>query len=257
MLFLYNTLTRTKEVFQPINNKRVNFFVCGPTVYDFPHLGHAKTYTQFDLIARYLRYKGYEVFYLQNITDVDDKIIDRANKLAISWKELSTKFENIYKEDMKLLENSSVNEYARASDFMPQIINQIKTLLEKGYAYKTPDGIYYEVSKFNEYGKLSGRTELKEEDSISRIDESGFKRGWNDFCLWKAQKPNEPFWDPSIWLPRQGSLDRAPSTGLPRQGSLDRARDKSGQVGTSRDKSGQVGTSRDKSGQVGTSRGKF
>jgi cysteinyl-tRNA synthetase len=204
MLTFYNTLTKEKEIFKPLNGNKVSFFVCGPTVYDYPHLGHAKTYTQFDFIVKYLRYKGYNVYYLQNITDIDDKIIDRANQLGIDWKELSEKFENIYKEDMKSLGNDSINEYARATDHMPQIINQIKTLLDKGYAYKVDDGVYYEVSKFDEYGKLSGRLELKEEDSISRIDESSFKRGWNDFCLWKAQKPNEPFWESEIGPGRPG-----------------------------------------------------
>lgn len=204
MLQVHNTLTKQKDDFIPINGNKVNFFVCGPTVYDYPHLGHGKTYTQFDFIVRYLRYKGYEVFYLQNITDIDDKIIDRANKVGIDWKELSLQFETIYKEDMIALGNTSVNEYARATAYIPQIVQQIQTLMEKGFAYQTTDGIYYQVSEFTEYGKLSGRTELKEEDSVSRIDESSFKKGWNDFCLWKNPKPNEPFWETEIGPGRPG-----------------------------------------------------
>ncbi len=204
MLQVYNTLSKQKELFTPIYGNKINFFVCGPTVYDYPHLGHAKTYTQFDFIVRYLRYKGYEVFYLQNITDIDDKIIDRAKKLEMPWKDLSIKFEDIYKEDMTSLGNTSVNEYARATDYIPQIIQQIKNLYDKGYAYKVEDGIYYEVSKFNEYGKLSGRTELKQEDSVSRIDEGNAKKGWNDFCLWKAKKPDEPFWESDFGAGRPG-----------------------------------------------------
>ncbi len=194
-LELYNTLSKQKELFVPINGKKVNLFVCGLTVYDYSHLGHAKTYTQFDLITRYLRYSGYDVFYLQNFTDIDDKIIDRAHATGIDWKDLTTKFENAYKEDMIALGNTSVTEYARATDHIPQIISQVEALMAKGFAYKTEDGIYFEVSKFAEYGKLSGRTNLKEDDSVSRIDEGGFKRGWNDFCLWKAEKPGEPVWE--------------------------------------------------------------
>lgn len=204
MLQVYNTLSKKKENFIPLNGNKVNIFVCGPTVYDFPHLGHAKTYTQFDFIVRYLRYKGFEVFYLQNITDIDDKIIDRALKLGIDWKELSLKYEEIYIEDMTALQNTSVNKYARATEYMDMIMKQIKDLVEKGYAYNTTDGIYYEVSKFDQYGKLSGRTELKENDSLSRIDEGSHKRGWNDFCLWKKPKENDPFWESEFGIGRPG-----------------------------------------------------
>lgn len=200
----YNTLTREKEEFIPINKKRVNFFICGPTVYDYPHLGHGKTYTQFDVLARALRYFGYEVFYLQNITDMDDKIINRAKEQNISPKELSEKFEKIYLEDMVSLGNTSVNKYARATDYIPQIIKQVEILIEKGYAYKTSDGIYFETAKFKNYGKLSGRTELKEDDAVSRIDESKEKRGWNDFCLWKAKKEGEPSWNAPFGKGRPG-----------------------------------------------------
>ena len=203
-LKFYNTLTREKEVLVPINQKKVNFFVCGPTVYDYPHLGHGKTYTQFDVIVRALRYFGYEVFYLQNITDIDDKIINRAKEQNISSKDLSEKFEKIYLEDMASLGNTSTNKYARATDYIPQIIKQVETLMAKGYAYKTSDGIYFETAKFKNYGKLSGRTEIKEDDSVSRIDESNEKKGWNDFCLWKAEKEGEPSWDAPFGKGRPG-----------------------------------------------------
>ncbi len=203
-LKFYNTLTRGKEIFTPINNNKVNFFVCGPTVYDYPHLGHGKTYTQFDVLVRALRYLRYEVFYLQNITDIDDKIINRAKEKNISSKELSEKFEKIYLEDMASLGNTSVNKYARATDYIPQIIKQVETLSEKGYAYKTSDGIYFETAKFKNYGKLSGQTELKEDDAVSRIDESKEKKGWNDFCLWKAEKENEPSWNAPFGKGRPG-----------------------------------------------------
>lgn len=203
-LKFYNTLTREKEEFVPIDKKKVNFFVCGPTVYDYSHLGHGKTYTQFDVLVRALRYFGYEVFYLQNITDIDDKIINRAKEQNISPKELAEKFEKIYLENMTSLGNTSINKYARATDYIPQIIKQVETLIKKGYAYKTSDGIYFETAKFKDYGKLSGRTELKEDDAVSRIDESKEKRGWNDFCLWKAEKEGEPSWEAPFGKGRPG-----------------------------------------------------
>ena len=113
-LIAYNTLTGSKERLRTLRPGRINLFVCGPTVYDYPHLGHAKTYTQFDLIVRYLRHKGYEVFYLQNITDIDDKIIQRAIERGVEWNELAREFESIYIDDMTALGNTSVNHYARA-----------------------------------------------------------------------------------------------------------------------------------------------
>lgn len=201
---IYNTLTRQKEIFEPIKDRKVNLFVCGPTVYDYSHLGHAKTYTQFDFIVRYLRHRGFDVFYLQNITDIDDKILNRAKELNIPWNELTKKYVKLYMTDMKNLHNTSVSKYARATDYVEQIVKQVKTLIEKGYAYTINDGIYFEISKFPEYGKLSGSTELKKDDSVSRIDENNQKRGWNDFCLWKFSKPNEPFWETGIGPGRPG-----------------------------------------------------
>lgn len=203
-IFLSNTLTKKTEEFVPINDKKVNFFVCGPTVYDYPHLGHAKTYTQFDFIVRYLRYRGYEVTYVQNITDLDDKIINRAREKGVTWDKLAREFETIYIEDMTSLRNISVTKYARATDYIKEIVNQVKVLLEKGFAYQISDGVYYEVSKFAGYGKLSGRTELQEEDSVSRVDENKEKRGWNDFCLWKISKEGEPFWETELGKGRPG-----------------------------------------------------
>lgn len=203
-IYLTNTLTKKKEKFEPINDKKVNLFVCGPTVYDHSHLGHAKTYTQFDFLVRFLRSLGFDVFYLQNITDIDDKIISRAKETNTLWKDLTEKFEKLYVEDMQKLNNTSVSKYARATNYIDQIVKQVKTLIEKGYAYTIDDGIYFEISKFSDYGKLSGRTELKQGDSESRIDENIQKRGWNDFCLWKFSKPNEPSWKAEIGDGRPG-----------------------------------------------------
>ena len=203
-IYLTNTLTHKKEKFVPRNDKKVNFFVCGPTVYDFSHLGHAKTYIQFDLWVRYLRSLGFTVFYLQNITDLDDKIIKRAREQKIDWRKLALKFEKLYLEDMQKLNNTSVSKYARATDYLPQIVKQVQTLLRKGSAYEIKDGIYFEISQFPRYGTLSGRIQIKETDAVSRIDENEGKRGWNDFCLWKFSKAGEPAWESEIGTGRPG-----------------------------------------------------
>jgi len=201
---IFNTLTRKKEEFIPIDGSKVNFFVCGPTVYDYAHIGHAKTYTQFDFIVKYLRYKGYRVDYLQNITDIDDKIIARARERGVEWKILAEEYEEYFKEDMMSLHNDAVTTFARATDYINQIVRQVKILINKGFAYQISDGIYFEVSKFKDYGQLSGRKELQENDAVSRIDQNEEKRAWNDFCLWKFSKEEEPFWDTEIGKGRPG-----------------------------------------------------
>jgi len=203
-LKLYNTLSRKKEVFKPRRGKKVNLFVCGPTTYDFSHIGHARTYIVFDMIAEYLRQKGYGVFYLQNITDVDDKIIDRAIEEKVFWKDLSRKFEREYLKDMKALNINSVTKYARAIAHIKEIISQVERLLKKGFAYQIKDGIYYDISKFKDYGKLSRRTVLQAEDAVSRIDEAKEKRNKGDFCLWKFSKKGEPKWKSSFGDGRPG-----------------------------------------------------
>jgi len=204
MLKVYNTLTRKKEIFKPRKDKRVNLFVCGPTVYNYMHIGHAKTYIQFDAIVKYLRYKGFKVFYLQNITDLDDKIINKAKEEKISPSDLARKFEEYYHRDEKQLGLDSITKYARATDYIKQIVKQTKTLIKKDYAYKISDGYYYDIKKFKDYGKLSGRTILGAEDAVSRIDESVGKRNKGDFCLWKFSKPDEPSWNTEIGKGRSG-----------------------------------------------------
>ena len=165
MLKTYNTLTQKKEPFRPRQGKKVNLFVCGPTVYDHSHIGHARTYIIFDAIVKYLKEKaGYDVFYLQNITDIDDKIINRAAERGTTSKKLARDFGKEYLKDMKGLKVDSVNKYARATEHIKEIISQINRLSEKGFAYRIEDGIYYDISKFKEYGKLSGRTALQAED---------------------------------------------------------------------------------------------
>lgn len=198
MLKLYNTLMRKKEVLKLFNRaqgKKLKLFVCGITPYDFAHLGHARTYVFFDAFVKYLRSKGFDVFYLQNVTDLDDKIIKRSEELGKSWKEVSRTFEKEYLKEMRALGVNSVTKYAKATEHMKEIISQVKRLLKKGYAYEIAgDGIYYDVTKFKEYGKLSGRTVQQAEDGISRIDESIQKRNKGDFALWKYSKPGEPRW---------------------------------------------------------------
>lgn len=203
-LKVHNTLTRKKEEFKPIKGKEVRLFVCGPTVYDYSHLGHAKTYIQFDIIAKYLKHKGYKVNYVMNITDIDDKIIKRAQEKKIDWKKLSTEYEQAFLEDMKELGIDSVNKYARATDYIPQIIKQIKVLLEKDIAYKISDGYYFDLTKFKDYGKLAKRKEEEEGDALSRIDENKEKRNKGDFCIWKFSKRGEPVWKTELGEGRPG-----------------------------------------------------
>ena len=193
MIKIYNTLTRKKEILK-VNKKKVNLFVCGITAYDSPHIGHAKTYIFFDFFAKYLRSKKYNLFYLQNVTDIDDKIIKRANERNISPKELAKEFEKEYMEKMKLFKVNSINKYARSTDYIKEIISQIERLLKKNAAYKIEDGIYFNIKKSKDYGKLSRRTVSGAEDGVSRIDDSKEKINKGDFCLWKFSKENEPKW---------------------------------------------------------------
>jgi len=194
MIKVYNTMTRQKEELIVENNK-IKLFVCGPTVYDYSHIGHARTYISFDVIVRYLKHNGYSVFYLQNITDVDDKIINRAKEKNIDPLVLSHRFEEEYLRDMKLLNVDNVNFYARATEHMDEIIDQIGRLIDKGFAYDTPTGVYFEVSKFKDFAKLSNR-KLDDLQNV-RIAVDSNKKDPKDFALWKKQE-EEPYWD-SPW----------------------------------------------------------
>ncbi len=170
-------------------------FVCGPTLYDFSHLGHAKTYVCFDIVARYLRYKGYSLFYLMNITDVEDRIIERASETNKDPVKLAKDLETTFHQDIESLGVNSVNLYARASEHIPEIIDQIRRLIEKGYAYETKTGVYYDIGKFEDFGKLSHQK--LEEVKKHRIDPDPTKRNPQDFALWK-KKQSGPLWD-SPW----------------------------------------------------------
>ncbi len=190
---IWNTLSgRKDEVVKP-EGRPLYLFVCGPTVYDYSHIGHARTYIVFDTFVRWLRHANLPVFYLQNITNVDDKIIARAKEENKNPIRLADFFYSAHLKDMEALSVESVDKYAPATDFIPDIVKQIKTLREKGFAYEIEgDGIYFDVAKFPEYGKLSGRTAAQAEDSVSRIDESVRKRNKADFALWKFPKTAVP-----------------------------------------------------------------
>lgn len=200
MIKLYNTMTRRKEIFEPLEGNRVKLFVCGPTVYDYSHIGHARTYISFDVIVRYLKYSGYSVFYVQNITDLDDKILKRADELETSPLELARRYEEMYLRDMELLGVEHVNLYARATEHIPEIIKQIGVLVDKGFAYETDKGVYFDESKFEDFGKLSNRN--IEDLNVHRIGPDSSKRNPGDFALWKKREriseEQEMVWD-SPW----------------------------------------------------------
>ncbi len=197
-LRVYNTLTRTKEPFVPLHGRRVTMFVCGLTPQDHTHLGHAKTYIAFDVVARYLRHNGYQVLYVQNVTDIEDRIIDKMQKTGQDWKEIVAHFFGEYREAMEKLQCTSVDVYAYATDYIPEILVQIRGLLDKGFAYVAEDGsVYYDTTKFPDWGKLSGQ-KVEEHIAGVRVEVDEKKRNPADFVLWKAQKPGEPAWD-SPW----------------------------------------------------------
>ncbi|MDD5547359.1 MAG: cysteine--tRNA ligase [Candidatus Pacebacteria bacterium] len=187
MIKIFNSLSGQKENLP--DNRPLRLFVCGPTVYDVAHLGHARTFIAFDSIVHYLKSQGIPVNYLQNITDVDDKIIKRAAETNIAPIALARRFEKEYHEDEKSLGIDSVSKYARATDHIAEIIKQIQTLVKKGNAYKIEnEGYYFNISTFPEYGKLSKRTAEQAEDATSRIDEGINKKNKGDFALWKFPK---------------------------------------------------------------------
>ena len=191
---IYNTLTKQKEEFVPRRDKKVQMFVCGPTVYDYIHLGNARTFVFFDVVAKYLRHRGYEVEYIQNITDIDNKIIERAQKENADPLEYAKKYTETFKEDLKALGVTSP-EYKKATDHIPEVIKQVQALLDKDHAYVIEkDGIYFDLSTFPAYGQLSGRTAHMADDAVSRIDDSDKKRNRGDFALWKFSQEGDPSW---------------------------------------------------------------
>jgi len=191
-----NTRTGEIEDFTPLNGNKVYMYVCGPTTYDYSHIGHARTYVAYDVIARYLRYKGYTVFFLMNITDVDDKIINRSKEKGVEPLELAREFEKYFFEDLNTLGITSINYFARASEYIQEIINLIQRLMERGYAYETETGVFFDTEKFMHYGELSKRR--PEELTVHRIEPDRTKRRPSDFALWKKRRPEEFGWE-SPW----------------------------------------------------------
>jgi len=189
---IYNTFSRSYEEFVPADPRLVKVYVCGPTPYDFSHIGHGRTFAFFDTAIRWLRESGYTVLYVMNITDIDDKMIKRSAELGISWEEFKEYMTREFFYDMELLNVHAVSLYVRATDVIPEIISFVQQLLDKGIAYVTSDGVYLEVSQLSDYGRLAGVR--LEELTHHRIEPSPYKKHPADFALWKFKKPGEPSW---------------------------------------------------------------
>ncbi|RLG50146.1 MAG: cysteine--tRNA ligase [Thermoproteota archaeon] len=197
---VYNTLTGRVEEFKPLKSGEVRMYVCGPTTYDYSHIGHARAYICFDVMRRWLEYRGYRVKLIVNITDIDDKVVRRAAELGKDPIELSRYYEKAYMQDMDALYVKRADLYPRVTEHIPDIIKAVEKLIEKGYAYATPKGnVYFAVRKFKEYGKLSKQS-IEDIVAGARVEPGEDKRSPEDFALWKAAKPGEPSW-PSPWGP--------------------------------------------------------
>ena len=198
MLTVHNTMTRKKEEFHPLREGEVSIYCCGVTPYNDPHIGNARPFVTWDVIRRYLARKGYKVRYIQNFTDVDDKIINAANREGVTWKEISDRYIAAYFKAMDALNVRRADEFPRVSETMEDIQRMIKTLIARGYAYVTEAGdVYYRVEAFDHYGCLSGRS-LDDMEAGARVEVNAAKEHPMDFALWKAAKPGEPSWE-SPW----------------------------------------------------------
>ncbi len=194
---LFNSMTMQKEDFKPIQEGKVRMYACGPTVYNYIHVGNARPLIMFDVLRRYMEYRGYEVTFVQNFTDVDDKIIKRANEEGVTSGEIAEKYIVEYYKDVRGLGVREATIHPRATENIEQIIEMVKTLIEKGYAYEANGDVYYRTTKFGDYGKLSHQP-IEELQAGARIDVTDIKENPMDFALWKAAKPGEPYWD-SPW----------------------------------------------------------
>jgi cysteinyl-tRNA synthetase len=194
-LRVFNTLTMHEDALADPNGKEIKAFVCGPTVYDHAHLGHARTYLAVDMMVRYLRFKGYRTYVLMNITDIDERIIKKSKQTGRSVKEIATRFEASFREDMKSLGIKTIDRFERASDHIPDIIRQIEQLISTGYAYETETGVYFDVSRLSTYGQLShqSRADLK----LRRLELCSTKHQPEDFSLWRKFE-HGPLWE-SPW----------------------------------------------------------
>lgn len=196
---IYNTYTRKKEDFKPINGNRVNFYACGPTVYDYIHIGNARPLIMFDVFRRYLEYRGYDVNYIVNITDIDDKIINRANSENVDFRVISRRYTDAFFEDMDKLGVRPASIHPKATENIDSMIELIKRLLDNGHAYIADGDVYFDISSFPGYGKLSGR-DIEQMIAGARVEIDSRKKNPLDFALWKSSKPDEPSWD-SPWGP--------------------------------------------------------
>lgn len=190
---IYNSLTRKKETFEPIEPNKVRMYVCGPTVYNYFHIGNARPFTVFDTFRRYLEYRGYEVNYIQNFTDVDDKIINRANEEKLDSFEVSEKYIAEYFKDADALGIHRATVHPKVTETMEDIIDYIKVLIQKGYAYESHGDVYFDTKSFETYGKLS-KQNLEDLELGARIEVNEQKKHPMDFVLWKTKKPGEPSW---------------------------------------------------------------
>lgn len=200
---IYNTMTRQKEDFVPIDKNEVKMYSCGPTVYDYFHIGNARPFIIFDTMRRYLEYRGYKVKFVQNFTDIDDKMINRANKEGITVQELGERFIAEYFKDAKALGIREATVHPKATENIDAIIDLVKTLEEKGFAYNVDGDVYFSTKKFREYGKLS-KQPLEDLEAGARIDVNEHKRDVMDFALWKKQKEGEPAWESPWGMGRPG-----------------------------------------------------
>ena len=195
----YNTLHRSKEPFQTRDPGKVGMYVCGPTVYDDAHIGHARAYVAFDVLVRFLRFAGFEVTYVRNYTDIDDKVIRRAQEAGTTHGELSQRYIDRYREDMARLRVLEPDVTPRVTDHLAEIVALVQTLVDRGHAYVLDDGVYFSIRSYDGYGRLSGR-KLDEMMVGARVEVDNQKRDPLDFALWKLAKPDEPSW-PSPWGP--------------------------------------------------------
>ena len=200
---IFNTLNRKKEEFVPVEKGVVRMYSCGPTVYNYFHIGNARPFIIFDTLRRYLEYSGYKVYFVQNFTDIDDKMINKANEMGITVKELADQYIDEYFKDADGLGIKRATWHPRATDNIDAIIEIVKALEEKGYAYNVDGDVYFAAKKFDEYGKLSHQP-LEDLESGARIDINEAKRDPMDFALWKKQKPGEPAWESPWGMGRPG-----------------------------------------------------
>ncbi|KMP11031.1 cysteine--tRNA ligase [Candidatus Nitromaritima sp. SCGC AAA799-C22] len=194
---IFNTLSGKKETFAPLAGNRVGMYVCGVTVYDYCHVGHARAAVVFDTIFRYLKHRGYEVNYVRNFTDIDDKIINRALEEKIPWQEVTKKYIDAFYEDMGRLNIELPTVEPKATDHIPEMLDMIASLVDQGKAYESDGDVFYSVGSFDGYGKLSGKN-TDDLQAGARVDVNESKRDALDFALWKKSKPDEPAWD-SPW----------------------------------------------------------